>query len=237
MSFRLLGSYETIAAIDRLIKEARREVLIVSPYFNMESKASLMRTLRLALDHKLKVTMLIREDYNKDLAWDVLTEFVELGMKVQKVPNLHAKLYWSDAGAVVASINMLTTSFESSIEAGLLALDETARGQVLEFIQREVQPRHEVDLRRRPPPVSHRVPGREPVSERSTRSRGSDSGYCIRCAATLPLNLAKPLCFDCHASWADFKKPDYPERYCHECGAEVRTSKAKPSCGACYSRA
>jgi len=238
MSFRLLNAYQTIAAIDGLIKDAQSEVVIVSPYFKMERTASLMRTLRLALERKRRVTMLIRED-SSNVASDVLEEFVDLGMKLQAVPNLHAKLYWSDAGAVVSSINMLTTSFESSIEAGLEAQDEQARRQVQEFIQREVQPRNDIG-RSRPSPASskHRQPEapskRSQPEQRERKARKHDEGFCIRCCADLPVNIERPLCSDCYESWAKYEDDDYPEKFCHLCGEKNATSKRKPLCEDCY---
>jgi len=235
MSFRLLGSYDTIAAIDRLIKEAQRDIVIVSPYFKMERKATVLRALRIALEGKRNVTMLIREGQNHDVAWDVLGEFIELGMKVQLVPNLHAKLYWSDAGAVISSLNMLTSSFESSTEAGLVALDDNARGQIYEFIQRDVQPRHDADLLRHATSPSQHLRPREMARRTETGPSTRQSGYCIRCGESVALNPERPFCFGCYGSWAEFENPEYREKVCHKCGENAGTTMARPLCRACYS--
>jgi hypothetical protein len=224
MSFQLVGSLETVAAIDRLIKHAQREVVIVSPYFRMNRDATLIRALRAALERRCIVTMLVREK-GSDLAEDVLHELADLGMNVKLVPYLHAKIYWSDAGAVVSSMNMLATSVEKSIESGLVALDDSARRSVFEFIERDVVPRH--DFAR--PSMFSRLFRRGDVS----KARGKE-GYCVRCGANVPLNLDKPFCFNCYGAWAEFKNADYREKICHECGDGAATSMAKPLCRTCY---
>lgn len=71
-------------------------------------------------------------------------------------------------------------------------------------------------------------------TQRATKSMAKERGTCIRCAASIPLNPAKPLCNTCFKAWAKWSNPDYQEAYCHACGTSFATTSAKPLCRSCW---
>lgn len=61
-------------------------------------------------------------------------------------------------------------------------------------------------------------------------------GHCIRCSSKIAFDPAKPMCYACYQSWAQFGNEDYPEKVCHSCGKSHRTTMARPECSKCYAR-
>lgn len=62
----------------------------------------------------------------------------------------------------------------------------------------------------------------------------SNKGYCIRCRATIKLDLEKPLCWDCYKTWSIYEDPFYKEKFCISCGEENNTNFNKPACLTCF---
>ncbi|NAW50368.1 hypothetical protein GNY06_02835 [Elizabethkingia argentiflava] len=61
-------------------------------------------------------------------------------------------------------------------------------------------------------------------------------GYCIRCRATIKLDLEKPLCWACYKTWSIYEDPFYKEKFCISCGDENNTSFNKPACLKCFKK-
>jgi phosphatidylserine/phosphatidylglycerophosphate/cardiolipin synthase-like enzyme len=237
MSFNIINTDDTIAAITRLITDARRVVCLVSPYFSLSTDARFVEAIRGALERKVRVAMFIRADDNRSAEWDVLTDLVRRGMELKAVPKLHAKIYWSDAGAVVSSLNLLKSSFEKSIEIGLVATDETARKQVVDYIEKHVRPREDVDLKssgnKQEATTAKQMSALKSPPRRAVVEVES-AGFCIRCGEEVNLDPERPYCRGCFDVWRRYENPDYEEEFCHACGDEFDTSLNKPLCKDCY---
>jgi restriction system protein len=62
------------------------------------------------------------------------------------------------------------------------------------------------------------------------------TGHCISCGNSIPLDVSKPYCRNCwNASGAGKDDEFVPgENFCHFCGKQFRTSLNKPLCYSCY---
>lgn len=250
MSFKLLNTDETISEIFRLIDDAKKLVVLVSPYFSMESDSRLVRRLIEARRRNVKVTLIIRGGNNDSVTWKTIEELMEAGVEVLAVTYLHAKLYWSDAGAVVTSLNLLKASMLNSVEAGMLAEDEQSRREVFDFIEKYVQPR--VSLKQTPQALAtsdRKVAGgskgsaiavKTPTRASKAKStfvakkKREKQGACIRCSDEIGLNPERPYCGACYSIWAEYENPDYVEKFCHQCGGDADTTIDRPLCRRCY---
>lgn len=252
LSFQFLNTDETISQIANLISDSREKVWLVTPYFKMDSNIRLVRSIEDALSRNVAVSVVIRQDETGNRL-DVLQALVKLGLKVYDVPWLHAKLYWSEQQALVTSLNLLESSFRSSLEVGMLIRDPVVRDQVREFIEVKIRPRRDLtellrkglgEQRResephREAPKASPAPTRVERPERQLRSkkaerRPREEGHCIRCSDRIPLNPERPYCRDDYEAWAEYQNIDYRDRYCHICGNEHPATMRKPLCYDCY---
>ncbi len=105
---------QLVESIQRLVRAARRGLVLVSPYFDpWEEIAEYIET---ALDRGVRVMIVIRED--QENAEEAAEEFEDLGAIIRSVPDLHAKLYFSELEAISTSMNLLTSSANTAVELG-----------------------------------------------------------------------------------------------------------------------
>lgn len=97
---------EIAQAVGKLILDAQREVWLVSPYVSLAELAWLKRNLLGALRQGLAVHLVVRENGAKvEQVVADSTDLVAEGLDLRRVPDLHAKVYWSDQAAIVTSLN------------------------------------------------------------------------------------------------------------------------------------
>jgi phosphatidylserine/phosphatidylglycerophosphate/cardiolipin synthase-like enzyme len=228
---RLLDKVDTVHALQHLIRDAKKRVFLVSPYFKI-SDGDLFRTLLATVKRGVEMSLVVRAPDKStsfvDEAVDQLEELVGEGLNLYMLENLHAKFYVSETTALVTSLNLLETSLGKSIEIGMSFSTATPEyTQLKQFFEREIRPHwEEID------PLDLRGEGRN--SHSRTREHQVDTGHCIRCSGEIALNRKKPFCRTDLAKWEQYENPDYPEKYCHECGEKTATSKRRPLCDDCY---
>lgn len=209
MGIGVFGTFETLAAVRRLIVEAEQEVVLVSPYVDLVGNLALQRALEQSLSHGLRRTELVvragfLDSPKNAAAKDIISGLALGGLKVFEVEYLHAKVYASEKCAVATSLNLLASSFANGIEIGVQFERATAEYLQLMKVMREqldaVKLPYSFDAtpRKRASEVagarakSERslVPKkREPFSERPGTSRtvanrppsGSHEVFCLRC--------------------------------------------------------
>lgn len=243
----------------RLINEAERRIVLVSPYVRFDKLRTLVRHIQGALKRPVKVSLFVREkDFSTGkedvLASEALSQLRQDGLEVQELKDLHAKIYISEKHALLTSLNLLESSFNNSIEIGTWIPAGTAEYEaVTTFLKREIEssatkvialatsPVSVPVLPTKPPESSAPKRTQRTASTRETRAPKQsedviifDEGHCIRCGENLDFNMARPLCRDCHGIWKQYGAKDYPEKFCHGCGEPKRTSVAKPLCSACF---
>lgn len=150
-------------------------------------------------------------------------ELLAAGVKVKAVTRLHAKLYWSESEAVLTSANLLDSSFDKSIEFGLAVPVGDLHAEVRTFIGGLV--------------AAKEFP-RAASSARSSQAtkKSASEGFCIRCAAAIPLATSRPYCREDYEVWAEYENRDYEESFCHACGDETASTMDKPLCTSCFRR-
>lgn len=214
-----VSTKRALAAIEAVIDEAQMWLTIVSPYQRLTE--NFKSRIKAASNRGVPIIIL----YGKsEMSGSQRKELEQLrGVTLAYSAGLHAKCYFNEKTMVITSLNLLQSS-EQNWEMGIrLSSSEEA---FLEACR-------EVDLIltgarviRHGSPANERAPARE-------------TGNCIRCRATLPLDPLRPFCLSCFRVWADWNNWDYPERYCHACGQDAPTSRAEvmcPSCAPAYSR-
>jgi hypothetical protein len=94
-----------------LISEATEEVILVSPYVNITNWQKMKKCLKTAVDRGISVRLFVRKDTNNNHQ-----PFLDLGIPVTPVTDLHAKLYLNDSWAIATSQNLIEYSDINSID-------------------------------------------------------------------------------------------------------------------------
>ncbi len=158
--------------------------------------------------------------------------------RIRVLPKLHAKLYWSESEVIITSLNLLSSSFLSSIEVGLWSQDPADVAQIRKFFRQEIEPHFlsREDILKRAG-VNEEEDSRVPRRSRNVegpRAPVVTHGFCIRCALSIELDPEKPYCWDDFQKWAEYENADYEDSYCHGCGKEFPATMNKPLCRSCY---
>jgi len=111
------------AALENIFEDARKQLVIVSPYIKLHSR--LRDILKSKKDeHKLEITIVFGE--NKDNLtksfsreeFDFFREFPNIEIKYES--RLHAKYYANESAALLSSMNLYEFSQNNNIEFGIL---------------------------------------------------------------------------------------------------------------------
>lgn len=244
---QFLTTTDTSAAIERVIREAEKQLILISAY--VYPRLVYLDRLRDAADRGVHITLMFGKRQMDDKVRDQFEKVRNL--EIYFLDELHAKCYFNEKEAVVTSLNMLNSSEAKNREMGVL-LTRAADPQAYNDCVREARSiraaaqaiTRRPEAPRRPAPVKHVPAPRVYPSPLQTMVTGllrglmnTDSAFCIRCATHIAPDGDKPLCGSCYREWAQWKNKDYKEVYCHRCGKESTTSIAKPFCRACYARA
>ena len=242
--------------IEAVPREAEKFVFLVSPYLAMDKLRGITREIRQALKRGVKVRLVFREkDVSTSgdaLASTEIRSLMEDGLELYMVKDLHAKIYMSDKGLLLTSMNLLESSFNNSIEIGTwFDKEHPVFADTVKFLQVHIRQNwSQVDelpapviTQKKPkkstsetPDVSSLFDEDDEKSKRGAKRAPSlDGAFCIRCRGHLALDPEKPLCRDCYAIWKRHEDPAYAEKYCHQCGEPNKTSLAKPLCRSCWS--
>ncbi|WP_225408721.1 phospholipase D-like domain-containing protein [Stigmatella hybrida] len=231
MALHFLNTDETIRRIVALIRNARREAWLVSPYVTTLKDDQINQAIRAALRRGVTVNLVFRLDDRGQLSRtfrdEQVAELEELGLRVLTVAYLHAKLYWSDFAVVVTSLNMVETTFDKIIDVGLWSDDPKDIANARRFFEVEIRPNiFELDE------VIERV--EEAMGDDDDEEDDEDDGVCIRCGEDIDFDPGKPYCLDDYRKWARYGDEDYEDNYCHGCGDEYPATMRKPLCRDCY---
>lgn len=114
-----------------LIEEAQKELIIVSPYVNIDYWGKMKSCLERAKDRGVNITFIVR----KNTEHKVYLNYIEnLSVNLILVDNLHAKLYINDKYAIVTSQNLLQSSDNNSIEIGYVTTNSMERKELVSFV-------------------------------------------------------------------------------------------------------
>lgn len=126
---KFIPTLEITSKIMSLIEEAQKELIIVSPYVNIQKWGKMKSCLERAIERGVAITIIARKNADQDFSY-----FNNSKIKLVLVMDLHAKLYINDKYAVVTSQNLLQSSDNNSIEIGYITTNNMERKELVTFV-------------------------------------------------------------------------------------------------------
>ena len=126
---KILDATGSITSIDSIILEAKKYIILVSPFW--ECPKNVVLSLLGALKNGVQVVIFCRprqkNDKEKTLpipreSWEYFRKFEQKGQLVVKsdgLETLHSKLYLNENKCLITSLNMYNYSVEKNIELGI----------------------------------------------------------------------------------------------------------------------
>ncbi len=248
-------SSETKAAINKIIKNAEKRLILISPYLQIpeQLKATLKDTIENGGEKGVEVILIYgKKDLNhKESEW----LYSIPGLEIRWIENLHAKCYLNENEALITSMNLYQFSMENNYEMGILLNRQSSEEEAKEYqkIMKDVERLHRIseckksmfgkiicsdkELDTKYETEIKLEPKKKPETEsRKPTPRFDNSfGYCIRCGERIPINNEKPYCSDCYRKWNRWKNPNYIEKsgHCMVCGEPFDATMNKPVCNRC----
>lgn len=212
---------ETQASIEKIISNANKQLVLVSPYINLTT--ALYTRLKGCAERGVSIKIIYRTGELKD------SKILELGLlknvEIRFMNDLHAKCYFNENEMIVTSLNLLESS-ERNWEMGIL-IDRINDKAIYDKAIREVQTIFEGGNINTFPSSKNNSPATMTI--KGINKSDVNNGYCIRCEGRIPFNKDKPLCRSCYNLWNEWGDGEYPEKYCHFSG-KVSAGKT------CFSR-
>lgn len=221
MTVKFLTTLEASAKVEKIIREAKKELIIITPFLKL-SKLFLER-FRDADNRGVRIKLVYGK---KELDSKEQNNLEQLkNLELYSCESLHAKCYFNEQQMVITSLNLYDYSIKNNREMGV-------------YIKREENEKLFNDALTEANSIIHSA-----ILEKISLEKGilpedegvnHRTGFCIRHHENLSFNPDKPLCTSCYKVWVEFGDPDYPENYCHACGKVASTSLRKPLCWNCY---
>lgn len=222
---QFLTTTDTSAAIERVIRNAEKELTLISAY--VYPRIIYLHRLKDAAERGVHITFIFGKRRMDEKVFSLFAEVPNL--RIFYLDELHAKCFVNEQEAIVTSLNMLNGSEEKNREMGV-RLDRTADAEAYRECVNEVRSilstATMVHQTGKGKLASASVtPARKPVVAGSRTT-----GFCIRTGVEIPFNVEKPLSHEAFKSWSRFSDPDYAEKYCHFSGepSKGETSVSKP---------
>jgi len=232
-SNEILTIHQIPGTIIEIIEETKEFCYLITPYY--KPWPLLERSLNKAAQQRKKIVLIARAD--QDDSWEVERFNSEYGFDTIEVERLHTKLYLNEKTVLVSSMNLYESSKEYNYELGIL-LKGSMHSRL--FFQKIIE-NDILSLK----PNRHLAGNYSDALTRlfehnhtndylkGTQPDKEESGYCIRCHATIDKSYYYVLCNECFEKWREYQNMEYQEKYCHHCGRDWSTSKAKPLCERC----
>ncbi len=209
---------ETQAAIENIISNAEKRLILVSPYIKLTN--TWLARLKACAEKGVIIKIICRTGELKDEG--VLRLASHKNVELKSTDNLHAKCYFNEKEMIITSFNLLESS-EKNWEMGILVnrntdkemFEKAMRDVLIIFNDSNLYSKTFVSTKTSISSVSTKLVKPKVV----TRKKNKD-GYCIRCEENIPFNVDKPLCYECYAFWSEWEDEEYPEDYCHYSGEE-----------------
>lgn len=235
---RFLNTRKAVSEIEDLIRNAREQLILVSPYLKLSKDFKQLLEFRNSKD---KITTVIFG--KQELKPDELRFLQGLRFVVLKYnEDLHAKCYVNDDKMIISSLNLYEFSMANNKEMGVLvdkydpadaSLFLDAMGEV-DFIQQTSQRFDFAGAPQEPTPKPVERHAVASVHERHAPAKPAPTkeptGYCIRTGVEIPFNIEKPMSYEAYKRWNQYGDPDYPEKFCHFSGeaSDGATTVKKP---------
>ncbi|MHB8164686.1 MAG: phospholipase D-like domain-containing protein [Methanoregula sp.] len=229
------------AALDELVKNARKQLFLISPYLQISKN---LRSLLKEADRQplIDIKVICRKDSN----WspDDISFLQDLeNTKIKSIEGLHAKIYLNESTAIITSMNLYLHSQQNNKEVGLIfdaEQDKEMYNQIFQEVTRLIEDsekiQYKVTLEKEQPTSAKPEIAKEKSPVKTLPKSDKNNGNCIRCGTQMDFNPTKPLCSKCYPIWAKYSDKTYPEKFCHVCGKESKQSVEKPVCYSCYKK-
>ena len=226
-----LTTYGTSYHIENVIIEAKKKLVLVSPYLQLSK--TFFERLKDAANKDVEIKIIYGKDELKPNEKNSLAELKKV--ELFYFENLHAKCYFNESEMVITSMNMYEFSEKNNREMGVFItklkdpdLFKKAVNETLSIILSSEL----IKLSR-----TKRTFYQDNKNQKNQNSKEKKPtrGYCIRCEERIPYDMEKPYCWSCYSVWSQFENPDYEENVCHGCGEFEVTTIKKPVCYNCYS--
>ncbi|MDI6049409.1 hypothetical protein QLS31_06175 [Flavobacterium sp. XS2P24] len=120
---------EIATRIMTLIDNAKTNLVLVSPYINIDKWDKFKKCLQRAVDRGVIITIYARENADQNL--DLIRSF---NVNLILIKDLHAKIYLNESYAIASSQNLIQYSDSNSIDFGYSTETEEERNQLLTLI-------------------------------------------------------------------------------------------------------
>jgi hypothetical protein len=108
-----------------IIREARKDLLIVSPYIKLDDYFKKELFNRLKGNSSLHVLLAFGKNQNnpwKSINKEDVNYFKEFpNISIVYIPNLHAKYYANEKRGLITSVNLYDYSFDNNVEFGVIS--------------------------------------------------------------------------------------------------------------------
>lgn len=221
MTVKFLTTLEASAKVEKIIREAKNELTIITPFLKLSNL--FLERFRDAESRGVRIKLIYGKRELDSKEQNNLEQLNNLDLYFCE--SLHAKCYFNEEQMVITSLNLYDYSIKNNREMGIYIKREEneklfndALTEANSIIQSAILEKISVE--------------KEILVENEELNH--KTGFCIRRHETISFNPDKPLCTSCYKVWVEFGDPDYPENYCHTCGKIASTSYRKPLCWKCY---
>jgi phosphatidylserine/phosphatidylglycerophosphate/cardiolipin synthase-like enzyme len=209
MPTTFLENHEVTDHIVKLVQNAKEELIIITPYLNLNARMRGALNEAKSNGAKISVYYRLEERKLKKNAADIKFFTDEIGAEMVYIERLHSKLYLNENNAVMSSMNMVAGSQNDSQEIGIFTDEDKLWRQFKHYSD---------DMYKRQTKVDY-VPEVKTPKTRKSKPKTA-SGYCIRTGEEVPFNLKRPFSDKAFKSWNRFKNSEFKEKYCHFSGEE-----------------
>lgn len=134
---KIIAPYQISSEIINLIHQAKKYLILVSPYIDIQKWEAFKTELLKAQKREVKISVYIRYDNNNYKSWEQLEAF---NIKPKLIEGLHAKLYFNEHTGIVTSMNLLNSSNLSALEFGALYDTDEELSELKNFVKSYLSP-------------------------------------------------------------------------------------------------
>ena len=231
-----------VRGIDRIIQEANRELVLISPYINLDSETKKLLTKVKGTTEKHVIYGKNYGNTRKSLSKQDLDFLGSLNFKASYRKNLHAKCYLNENEVLLTSMNLYQYSQDNNDEMGILVSREKD-GRLYDEIHRQAKRWLASSDGIEAAKISKAVSTpRKFKTKRKSIPTVPERGFCIGCKDDLPADPSSPYCRDCYKTRGILWNKKRQANYCHICGKEPEKPKERwptlhrPLCPDCYKK-
>ena len=218
--------------IDKIIIQAKSEIVLVSPYLSMSSQ--MFEKLLKAGENNKRIIITHGKKNLNDKDKELLRKIRNIELYFNKA--LHSKCYFNESDLVITSMNWIEYSTKNNHEMGIginKHSDPAIFERTIEEVNRILSESVRKSLMKRQF-VDKANKNSNNNGFKKTLFRNLLDGHCIRCRVQIQFDLSKPYCKNCYFEWKKTQEVGINEKICHTCGKESCTSINKPECLDCF---